>query len=119
MKMTTASAVTLAIFLLSCAEGFLRKDQHNNGEGNEELSKTILEMLHIDRVSASHQVEPHPYVKQIYQESLFPEAQALMGNPDGTLIQSYRSVGGEAASLLVTSTVWFCHLFFSMKDLNF
>lgn len=106
MRMATVSSVTLAIFLLSCAEGFLRKDQHNDGDGDEELSKTILEMLHIDRVSASHQVELHPYMKQIYRDSHFPEARDLMGNPDGTLIQSYRSVGGEAASLLVTSTAW-------------
>lgn len=98
--MTLASSVTLAIFLLSCAEGFLRKDQHNDGDGDKELGKTILEMLHIDRVSAIHQVEPHPYMKQIYQESHFLEAQDLMGNPDGTLIQSYRSVSGEAASSL-------------------
>lgn len=101
MKITLASSMTLAILLLSCAKGFPRKDQHNDGDADEELSKTILEMLHIDRVSASHQVEPHPYMRQMYQESHILETEDLIGNPEGTLIQSYYSVSGEAASSLV------------------
>lgn len=101
---TLVTSVTLVTFLSRPAEGFLMKDQHRGGDGDGELSKTILEMLHIDKVSASHQVEPHPYMKQIYQKSHFLEAQDLLGSPDGTLIQSYRSVAGEASwlsSLLV------------------
>lgn len=100
-----ASSVTLATFLLCSAEGFLMKDQHQGGDGGGGRSKSILEMLHINKVSASHQVEPHPYMKQIYHKSHFLEVQDLVGNPDGTLIQSYRSVGGEAAPPLVTASL--------------
>lgn len=92
LKMTFASWVTLAVLLswdpCVCDAG----------------GQTILEMLHIHRVSASRRVEPHPYMKQIYQKSHFLEAQDQTGNPHGTLIQSYRSVDGEAASFLVVSS---------------
>lgn len=100
-----ASSVTLATFLLCSAQGFLMKDRHQGGDGGGGRSKSILEMLHINKVSASHQAEPHPYMKQIYQESDFLEAQDLVGTPDGTLIQSYRSAGGEAAPPLLTASL--------------
>uniref|UniRef100_A0A671UCH5 Uncharacterized protein n=1 Tax=Sparus aurata TaxID=8175 RepID=A0A671UCH5_SPAAU len=50
-------------------------------------------MLHIDKVSASHQAKPHPYMKRIYQRLDALEAQDL-GGSDGTLVQSYRSIVG-------------------------
>lgn len=93
LKMTL---VTLAIVLLCSAEGFLIRDQRQDGNGNGELGRTILEMLHINKVSATHQVEPHPYMTQIYQKSHLLEALDLTENPDGTLIQSFRSVVGPA-----------------------
>lgn len=86
--------ITLVFLLLCPAIGLLLKDQNRGEEDDQELNKAILEMLHINKVSASHQAEPHPYMKQIYKNSDFLEAQDF-GNSDGTLMQSYRSVVGE------------------------
>uniref|UniRef100_A0A7N6FL47 TGF-beta propeptide domain-containing protein n=1 Tax=Anabas testudineus TaxID=64144 RepID=A0A7N6FL47_ANATE len=48
-------------------------------------------MLHINKVSASHQAKPHPYMKKVYQHLDSLEAQDF-GRSDGTLVQSFRSV---------------------------
>uniref|UniRef100_A0A3B4ZJ41 Uncharacterized protein n=1 Tax=Stegastes partitus TaxID=144197 RepID=A0A3B4ZJ41_9TELE len=47
-------------------------------------------MLHINKVSASHQAKPHPYMRRIYQHLDSLEAQDF-GRSDGTLVQSFRS----------------------------
>uniref|UniRef100_A0A667Y2U7 TGF-beta propeptide domain-containing protein n=1 Tax=Myripristis murdjan TaxID=586833 RepID=A0A667Y2U7_9TELE len=47
-------------------------------------------MLHINKVSASHQAKPHPYMRQVYQLLDSLEAQDL-GKSDGTLVQSFRT----------------------------
>ncbi len=67
----------------------------DQGEALEDrdLSKAILEMLHINKLSAPQQAKPHPYMKHVYQ-SLDAQARDLSG-ADGTLVQSFRSVEGK------------------------
>lgn len=86
--------VTLVFLLLCSVTGLLQMDQRRDAEDNQEHNKAILEMLHIDKVSASHQAKPHPYMKRIYQRLDALEAQDL-GSSDGTLVQSYRSIVGK------------------------
>ncbi|KAM3589923.1 uncharacterized protein V6R79_000052 [Siganus canaliculatus] len=83
----------LLFLLLNSVSGLLLMDQRRDAEDNQELNKAILEMLHIDKVSASHQAKPHPYMRRIYQRLDSLEAQDL-GTSDGTLVQSFRSVAG-------------------------
>uniref|UniRef100_A0A3B4TCE7 TGF-beta propeptide domain-containing protein n=1 Tax=Seriola dumerili TaxID=41447 RepID=A0A3B4TCE7_SERDU len=52
-------------------------------------------MLHINKVSASHQAKPHPYMRRVYLRLDSLEAQDF-GRSDGTLVQSFRSVVDEA-----------------------
>ncbi|XP_022059188.1 uncharacterized protein LOC110957453 [Acanthochromis polyacanthus] len=85
--------VTLAFLLVSSVTGLLLMDQRRDAEDDQELNKAILEMLHINKVSASHQAKPHPYMRRIYQHLDSLEAQDF-GRSDGTLVQSFRSFGG-------------------------
>jgi len=66
-------------------------------EGEEpedrDLSKAILEMLHINKLSAPQQAKPHPYMKHVYQ-SLDTQERDPSG-ADGTLVQSFRSIEGK------------------------
>ncbi|XP_039890567.1 uncharacterized protein LOC120735314 [Simochromis diagramma] len=68
-------------------------DQQRNAEDEQELDKAILEMLHINKVSASHHAKPHPYMRKVYQNLDSLEVQDL-GKSDGTLVQGFRSVSG-------------------------
>ncbi|XP_038587621.1 uncharacterized protein LOC119912485 [Micropterus salmoides] len=82
------------VFLLLCSvTSLLLIDHHRDAEDDRELNKAILEMLHINKVSASHQAQPHPYMRRIYQRLDSLEAQDF-GSSDGTLVQSFRSVFG-------------------------
>lgn len=90
--------VTLVLLLLCSVTGLLLMDHRRDAEDDQELNKAILEMLHINKVSASHQAKPHPYMRRIYQRLDSLEAQDF-GSSDGTLVQSYRSVVGKAAFL--------------------
>ncbi|XP_061566215.1 uncharacterized protein LOC133420538 [Cololabis saira] len=84
--------VCLRSFLLACSvTGFSLMDQRRDAEDERGLNKAILEMLHIDKVSVSHQVKPHPYMRRIYQHLDSLEAQDS-GRSDGMLVQSFRSV---------------------------
>ncbi|CAG5963286.1 unnamed protein product [Menidia menidia] len=84
----------LVLFLLVwSATGLLLMDQRREAEDHKGLSKAILEMLHIDKVSASHHAKPHPYMRRIYQYLDSLEAQDF-GRSDGLLVQSFRSVDG-------------------------
>ncbi|XP_041821596.1 uncharacterized protein LOC121626915 [Chelmon rostratus] len=85
--------VMLVFLLLGSVTGWLLMDHRRDAEDDQELNKAILEMLHINKVSASHQAKPHPYMKRIYQRLDSLEAQDF-GGSDGTLVQSYRSVVG-------------------------
>lgn len=66
-------------------------------EGKEpedrDLSKAILEMLHINKLSAPQLAKPHPYMKYVYQ-SLDTQERDPIG-ADGTLVQSFRSIEGK------------------------
>ncbi|XP_069015139.1 uncharacterized protein [Embiotoca jacksoni] len=84
----------MPVFLLVCSvTGLLLIDQRRDAEDDKEFNKAILEMLHINKVSASHQAKPHPYMRRIYQHLDSLEAQNF-GKSDGTLVQSFRSVDG-------------------------
>ncbi|XP_014880456.1 uncharacterized protein LOC106941842 [Poecilia latipinna] len=85
--------VSLIFLLMFSVEGLLLKEQRRNAEVTQGLSKAILEMLHIKKVSASHQAKPHPYMNRIYQHLESLEAQDF-GRSDGILVQSFRSVDG-------------------------
>lgn len=84
--------VTLGFLLLCSVTGLL--DQQRHAEDEQELDKAILEMLHINKVSASHHAKPHPYMRKIYQHLDSLEVQDL-GKSDGTLVQGFRSVDGK------------------------
>lgn len=86
--------ITVVFLLLCSVAGFLLRDHRRDAEDDHELNKAILEMLHINKVSASHQAKPHPYMRRIYQHLNSLEAQDF-GSSDGTLVQSYRSVIGK------------------------
>lgn len=65
--------------------------------------KAILEMLHIDRLSGEQRSEPHPYMMHIYQLLDSQEAADPSG-PDGTLVQSFRSLQGRSPRTTATPT---------------
>ncbi|XP_070711354.1 uncharacterized protein [Pempheris klunzingeri] len=82
----------MLVFLLLCSvTGLLLMDHRKDAEDDQELNKAILEMLHIDKLSASHQSKPHPYMRRIYHRLDSLEAPDF-GGSDGTLVQSFRSV---------------------------
>ncbi|KAI5104335.1 growth/differentiation factor 6-A-like, partial [Silurus meridionalis] len=64
---------------------------------NSDLSKAILEMLHINKLSIPQQEKPHPYMKQIYH-LLSTQESKQKSDPDGTLVQSFRSIQGTKYS---------------------
>ncbi len=86
--------VTLIFLLLCSVTSLLLMDHRRDAEDDQELNKAILEMLHINKVSASHQAKPHPYMRRIYQRLDSLEAQDF-GSSDGTLVQSFRSLVGK------------------------
>lgn len=92
--------VMLVSLLLCSVTGLLLMDQRRDAEDDQELNKAILEMLHINKVSASHQAKPHPYMRRIYQRLDSLEAQDF-GRSDGTLVQSFRSVVGKDLKLKI------------------
>lgn len=65
---------------------------------NKDLSKAILEMLHINKLSVPQQAKPHPYMKQIYHR-LSTQESRQRSDSDGTLVQSFRSVRGKKFSV--------------------
>ncbi|GAA6065824.1 uncharacterized protein LOC113657407 [Tachysurus ichikawai] len=71
---------------------------------NRDLSKAILEMLHINKLSVPQQAKPHPYMKQIYH-LLSTQESRTRSNSDGTLVQSFRSVQGTKYSK--PGWIWF------------
>ncbi|KAM7377652.1 hypothetical protein PAMA_014114 [Pampus argenteus] len=102
--------VTLVFLLLCSVTGLLLMDHHRDAEDDQELNKAILEMLHINKVSASHQAKPHPYMRRIYQRLDSLEAQDF-GTSDGTLVQSFRSADGPHHA----SAGW---IWFNVSSLN-
>ncbi|XP_041840534.1 uncharacterized protein LOC121639402 [Melanotaenia boesemani] len=93
------------LFLMACsASGLLLMDQRRDAEDDQGLNKAILEMLHINKVSASHQAKAHPYMRRIYQHLDSLEAQDF-GRSDGMLVQSFRSV--DAPRPAPQGWIWF------------
>ncbi|KAI9545797.1 hypothetical protein NQZ68_033929 [Dissostichus eleginoides] len=90
----------LAGLLLCSATGLLMVDQRRDAEEDQERNKAILEMLHINTVSASHQAKPHPYMREIYQRLDSLEVQDFASS-DGTLVQSFRSVVATTTAFLM------------------
>lgn len=81
------------LFLFCSITGLLM-EQHRDAERDQELNKAILEMLHIKKVSASHQTRPHPYMRMIYLQLALLDPPDLRGS-DGILVQSFKSVDGK------------------------
>ncbi|KAL6490591.1 hypothetical protein MHYP_G00009360 [Metynnis hypsauchen] len=71
---------------------------------NQDLSKAILEMLHINKLSVPHQAKPHPYMKQVYQ-LLDTQESRHRSDADGTLVQSFRSIQGTKYN--TPGWIWF------------
>nr|XP_006117889.1 bone morphogenetic protein 2-B-like [Pelodiscus sinensis] len=58
---------------------------------DEQLSKAILEMLHINKLSTPLRTKPHHYMKLVYHLRN-PPATSDFSNSEGTLVQSFRSI---------------------------
>ncbi|KAI4900162.1 hypothetical protein NFI96_023889, partial [Prochilodus magdalenae] len=71
---------------------------------NRDLSKAILEMLHINKLSVPHQAKPHPYMKQVYQLLDTLESRHR-SDADGTLVQSFRSI--QSTKYSTPGWIWF------------
>ncbi|XP_051501203.1 bone morphogenetic protein 2-like [Myxocyprinus asiaticus] len=83
--------------------GLMSVDNLGEELEDKDLSKAILEMLHINKLSQPQQVKPHPYMKQVYQ-SLDTQAKDLSA-ADGTLVQSFRST--EDLQYSTPGWIWF------------
>lgn len=79
----------LAFLLCSGAQLLLL---HQNKHTELQLNRTILEMIHIDVVSARREATAHPYMRRIYQRLDTQDMQDF--GSDGVLVQSFRSVHG-------------------------
>ncbi|KAL6118929.1 uncharacterized protein ACO6RY_03617 [Pungitius sinensis] len=98
------SDITLVFLLLFSVTGSLVMDHRRDTEDGQRRNKDILEMLHINKVSASHQAKPHPYMRGIYQQLDSLENQDF-GGSDGTVVQSFRSVVGPHQA--PSGWIWF------------
>lgn len=81
------------LFLVCSIESLLT-DQRGDAESDQDLNKAILEMLHIKKVSASHQAEAHPYMRRIYLHLASPDAPDQRRS-EGVLVQSFKSVDSK------------------------
>lgn len=104
-------------FLLACSvAAFSLADQRRGAEDDQGLNKAILEMLHINRVSVSHHVKPHPYMRRIYQHLDSLEAQDF-GRSDGMLVQSFRSVDRKNLKQFILLLIQLLHRFCLQFDI--
>ncbi|KAF7207325.1 uncharacterized protein [Nothobranchius furzeri] len=74
-------------------KGLFMTAQLRDTEDDHKVSRAILEMLHISKVSTSHRAKLHPYMRRIHQHLASLEVQDI-GKSDGMLVQSFRSVDG-------------------------
>ena len=89
----------LLSLLIESVAALLFVERQVSRQSDPQRNKAILEMLHIDKVSASHhQARPHPYMRRIYELLETLEAQDWK-DEDGTLVQSFRSVPGNRSKL--------------------
>ncbi|KAG7461909.1 hypothetical protein MATL_G00196110 [Megalops atlanticus] len=89
---TCVLLLLLSALLLGQLRALLEEDAGGPAE-DRDPGKAILEMLHINKLSAPHRTKPHPYMKQVYLFLDSQEARDLAGS-DGTLVQSFRSIQG-------------------------
>ncbi|CAL8326975.1 unnamed protein product [Lota lota] len=95
----------LFLLLIESVAGLLFVERQVSRKSDTQRNKAILEMLHIDKVSASHhQAKPHAYMRQIYELLETPEAPDWK-DVDGTLVQSFRSVPGGVG--VPPGWIWF------------
>lgn len=87
-----------AISTLKVVSGFNFEENLPEDFKQRDLSKAILEMLHINKLSVPQQAKPHPYMKHIYQV-LSTQDSRQRSDSDGTLVQSFRSVQGKKLSI--------------------
>lgn len=84
-----------ALLLLACSvSGLVLMEQHRDAEEDQEVNKAILEMLHINQVSASRPAKVHPYMRRIHQRLNSLEAPDFE-RPEGILMQSFHSSDGK------------------------
>ncbi|KAM9500863.1 uncharacterized protein Hap1MRO34_006348 [Clarias gariepinus] len=93
-----------AISTLKVVSGFNFEENLPEDFKQRDLSKAILEMLHINKLSVPQQAKPHPYMKHIYQV-LSTQDSRQRSDSDGTLVQSFRSVQGTKYSK--PGWIWF------------
>ncbi|XP_016405603.1 bone morphogenetic protein 2 isoform X1 [Sinocyclocheilus rhinocerous] len=93
----------LGLLGLGGTHGLLLMEDQGEELEDRDLSKAILEMLHINKLSVLQQAKPHPYMKHVYQ-SLDAQARDLSG-ADGTLVQSFRSI--EDSKYGTPGWIWF------------
>ncbi|XP_024144367.1 uncharacterized protein LOC112156348 [Oryzias melastigma] len=94
-----------ALLFLACSVGgLLLMEQHRDAEDDPEVNKAILEMLHINKVSASSQAKVHPYMKRIHQHLKSLEALDFE-RAEGILMQSFRSLDGSGQA--PRGWIWF------------
>jgi len=78
---------------------FVERQERGQQGDTRQGNKAILEMLHIDRVSATRpRARPQPYMRRVYErlETECDAAQDGLKDVDGTLlVQSFRSVSGK------------------------
>ncbi|KAM8897453.1 uncharacterized protein AB9W97_008850 isoform 2-T2 [Spinachia spinachia] len=84
--------------------GLQLMDHRSYTEDYRGRNKAILEMLHINKVSASHQAKAHPYMRGLHRQLDSPEARDF-GGSDGTVVQSFRSVLGPHQA--PSGWIWF------------
>ncbi|XP_030194095.1 uncharacterized protein LOC115529475 [Gadus morhua] len=95
----------LLSLLIESVAALLFVERQVSRQSDPQRNKAILEMLHIDKVSASHhQARPHPYMRRIYELLETLEAQDWK-DEDGTLVQSFRSVPGGVGA--PPGWIWF------------
>ncbi|XP_011486094.2 uncharacterized protein LOC105356494 [Oryzias latipes] len=94
-----------ALLLLACSvSGLVLMEQHRDAEEDQEVNKAILEMLHINQVSASRPAKVHPYMRRIHQRLNSLEAPDFE-RPEGILMQSFHSSDGSGQA--PQGWIWF------------
>ncbi|KAG9274233.1 bone morphogenetic protein 7-like [Astyanax mexicanus] len=99
-----ASSGLCVMLTLALVRALMLEEDLEEGVENKELSKAILEMLHINKLSVPHQAKPHPYMKQVYQ-LLDTQETRQKSDADGMLVQSFRSIQGTKYN--TPGWIWF------------
>lgn len=103
MELQSCLCWLYAVVTLNVVSGLKFEENLPEDFENRDLSKAILEMLHINKLSVPQQAKPHPYMKQIYH-LLSTQESRQRSDSDGTLVQSFRSVQGKKLTIYFFST---------------